>query len=110
MASEAQRKANKKYKEKVNRITVDFSPTEAELWERVQSQPKKQTYIKNLIRADIEHGVYLILKDSMDDTATIKGYICGTLEDADRYCDELNKGNKYEYEDYYWRLLEKLNK
>ena len=54
LASEAQRKAVKKYKEKVNRITVDFSPAEAELWEHIQNQPKKQTYIKALIRADIE--------------------------------------------------------
>lgn len=52
--SEAQLKAVKNYKKKVNRITVDFAPTEAELWEHVQSQPKKQTYIKDLIRADIK--------------------------------------------------------
>lgn len=54
MASEAQRKAIKKYKQKVNRITLDFSPAEEELWQHIQSQPKKQTYIKALIRADIE--------------------------------------------------------
>ena len=56
MASEAQRKAIKKYKEKVKRITVDFSPTEEELWQHIQSQPKKQTFIKNLIRADMERS------------------------------------------------------
>lgn len=56
MTSDAQKKAIKKYKEKVNRITVDFSPAEAELWEHIQTQPKKQTYIKDLIRADIEKG------------------------------------------------------
>ena len=52
--SDAQKKAIKKYREKINRITVDFSPAEAELWEHIQNQPKKQTYIKDLIRADIE--------------------------------------------------------
>lgn len=56
MASDAQKKAIKKYREKINRITVDFSPAEAELWEHIQKQPKKQTYIKDLIRADIEKG------------------------------------------------------
>ena len=56
MASDAQKKANKKYREKMNRITVDFSPAELELWEHIQSQPKKQTYIKDLIRADMEKG------------------------------------------------------
>lgn len=54
MTSEAQKKAIKKYREKLNRISVDFSPAEAELWEHIQSQPKKQTYIKDLIRADME--------------------------------------------------------
>jgi hypothetical protein len=53
MSSEAQRKAVKKYKEKVNRITVDFYPTESELWDHIQSQGKKQTYIKDLIRKDM---------------------------------------------------------
>lgn len=52
--SESQLKAVKKYKEKVKRITVDFSPAEAELWDHIQKQPKKQTYIKALIRADMD--------------------------------------------------------
>jgi hypothetical protein len=51
--SEAQLRAVKKYKEKVHRITIDFHPTEQDLWERIQSQPKKSTYIKDLIRKDI---------------------------------------------------------
>lgn len=51
--SEAQLRAIKNYKKKVNRITIDFSPAEAEMWEHIQEQPKKQTYIKNLIRADM---------------------------------------------------------
>lgn len=52
----AQRKAVKKYKEKINRITVDFYPTESDLWEHINQQPKKQTYIKDLIRADMMKG------------------------------------------------------
>lgn len=55
--SVAQLRAAQKYKrEKVKRITVDFSPAESELWEHIQNQPKKQTYIKALIRADMERG------------------------------------------------------
>lgn len=54
MVSEAQLKASKKYKKKVNRITVDFYPTEDALWNHLQAQDKKQTYIKDLIRADME--------------------------------------------------------
>lgn len=52
--SEAQKKAMKKYREKINRICIDFSPAEFELWEHIQKQPKKQTYIKDLIRADMK--------------------------------------------------------
>lgn len=53
--STAQLRAAQKYKrEKVKRITVEFSPTESDLWEHIQEQPKKQTYIKALIRADMD--------------------------------------------------------
>lgn len=54
--SEAQLRAVQKYKQKVKRISLEFHPTEAKLWEHVQSQEKKQTYIKNLIRADMNKG------------------------------------------------------
>ena len=52
--SAAQRKALEKYKANVKRFTVDFPPSDMELWEHIQKQPKKQTYIKALIRADME--------------------------------------------------------
>lgn len=51
--SEAQLNAVKKYKEKTKRIYLDFHPSELELFEQVAKQPKKQTYIKDLIRADM---------------------------------------------------------
>lgn len=54
MTSEAQRKAIKKYKQKVKRLTLEFSPPEYELWEHITRQPNKQGYIKSLIRADKE--------------------------------------------------------
>lgn len=55
--SAAQLRAAQKYKrEKVKRITVDFSPAETELWDQVSKQPNKQGYIKGLIRADMERG------------------------------------------------------
>ena len=54
MTSDAQIRAVTKYKQKVKRFSVDFCPTEYELWEHLQAQPRKQTYIKYLIRQDIE--------------------------------------------------------
>ena len=54
--SEAQLRAVQKYKKKVKQMNLEFHPTEMDLWEHVQSQEKKQTYIKNLIRADMEKG------------------------------------------------------
>lgn len=52
--SEAQLRAIKKYKDKMKRISLDFSPAETDLWDHIQAQPKKQTYIKNLIREDMK--------------------------------------------------------
>ena len=52
--SDAQLKAIKNYRKKLNRLTLDFSPAESDLWEHIQSQPKKQTFIKDLIRQDMK--------------------------------------------------------
>lgn len=54
MATEAQKKAKKKYRDSGKRMTVDFYPSESDLIEHVEKQPNKQGYIKNLIRADME--------------------------------------------------------
>ena len=56
--TEAQKKAKKKYKAKGTRLTIDFCPSEKELVEQIEKQPKKQTYIKDLIRADIKKTEY----------------------------------------------------
>ena len=53
-SSEAHLRAVQKYKQKVKRITLEFHPTEEELWQHIQSQEKKQTYIKDLIRKDMK--------------------------------------------------------
>lgn len=51
-------------------------------------------------------GIYLIYRDSMDDGCEIAGYISGTSEDADRYCDEHNKNRRYAWErEYTWQRL-----
>lgn len=55
LTSEAQLRAVKKYKEKVKRITIEFYPTDDEMWEHIQNQPKKQAYIKDLIREDMKN-------------------------------------------------------
>jgi hypothetical protein len=52
--TESLKKAKKKYKAKVKRFTLEFCPSESELIKQIEKQEKKQTYIKNLIRADIE--------------------------------------------------------
>jgi hypothetical protein len=53
MTSEAQKKARDKYNTKRNRLTLDFNPSESDMWEHITKQPKKQTYIKDLIREDM---------------------------------------------------------
>ena len=54
MASEAQRRAVQLYKKKIKRITLEFSPAESDVWDHIQQQEKKQTYIKSLIREDMK--------------------------------------------------------
>ena len=53
--NEAKRKANKKYKAStVKRLLLEFYPTDADLLEHINKQPKKQTYIKELVRKDMK--------------------------------------------------------
>lgn len=52
--TESNRTAKNKYRAKGKRITLDFYPTELDLFEHIEKQPKKQTYIKNLIREDMK--------------------------------------------------------
>ena len=54
VTTEAQKQATKRYREKTKKMQLEFSPAEFELWEHIQNQPKKQTYIKDLIRKDLE--------------------------------------------------------
>lgn len=56
MTSEAQKRAVKEYRKKTKKLQLEFSPAEQDLWEHIQSQPKKQTYIKDLIRKDMERS------------------------------------------------------
>lgn len=71
MTSEAQKNAVKKYKQKVKRFSVDFHPTEMDLFEHLEKQDKKQTYIKNLIRQDMKGN------NNMNNT-TMKAIVKGT--------------------------------
>ena len=55
--NEAKRRANKKYKEKVEKLQVELYPSDGDIKQRiadrVESGEGKQTYIKRLIREDI---------------------------------------------------------
>lgn len=55
MQTEAKKRANKKYYEKVKRMLLEFYPTDTDIIEHLDSlNTPKQTYIKNLIRADMK--------------------------------------------------------
>ena len=53
--TEAQMRAKKTYYEKmkVKRVMIEFYPQDAELLKKVEEQPSKQGYIKDLIRKDM---------------------------------------------------------
>ena len=52
--TEAQNRAKKKYLDKGKRITINLYPSEADLIEHIEKQEHKITYIKELIRKDME--------------------------------------------------------
>jgi predicted nucleic acid-binding protein len=51
--TEAQKRAKAKYNAKATKMLLEFYPADAELLKKVQEQPNKQGYIKELIRKDI---------------------------------------------------------
>lgn len=55
MTTEAQKAAKKRYKAKVKCLTLSFYPPEADIWDHLNSQEVKQTYLKDLIRKDLEN-------------------------------------------------------
>ena len=57
----------------------------------------------------MEEKIFLIFNDSMDDCATIVGYIKGTEKDADRYVEEHNSACDREWKKVWWEELKKLN-
>ena len=55
MATEAQLRANETYRKKsVKTFLLRFFPTDYDLYEYLQTQPKKAEYLRNLIREDME--------------------------------------------------------
>lgn len=55
--TEQQKKAKREYRKKLKTVSVEFYPaTEKELIERIDAQPNKSGYIKELIRKDINEG------------------------------------------------------
>ena len=53
--TDAQKRAKAKYmREKVKKIMIEFYPSEADLYDKLQEQPNKQGYIKDLIRKDLK--------------------------------------------------------
>ena len=55
MVSEAQKRADAKYKkEKTHQFAVRFFPKDEEIWRHLQKQPIKAEYIKRLIEKDME--------------------------------------------------------
>lgn len=55
-ASEAQKRANAKYRRKMKQITIRFSPNELDVYEHAQGHDNVAGYIKQLIRADMERS------------------------------------------------------
>lgn len=58
MSTEAERRAKAKYKRtKVRTLTIDLFPAEKDIIDHLANVDRYATYIKQLIRDDIEKGV-----------------------------------------------------
>ena len=54
--TEAENRAKANYRKKTKSITIEFYPAEMDLYEHLQKQEQKRTYIKKLIREDMNKG------------------------------------------------------
>lgn len=52
--TDAQKRAKEKYRKKTTQLTIEFYPQDADLLQKVNEQPNKQGYIKNLIKKDLQ--------------------------------------------------------
>lgn len=52
--TDAEKRAKKKYKEKVKYFRLELYPTEQDIINKLDDVPNKAGYIKSLIRADIK--------------------------------------------------------
>ncbi len=52
--TEAQKRAKKNYEKKVKKISLQFYPTETDLYEYLQTKENKAGFIKQLIRMAME--------------------------------------------------------
>ena len=53
MLTESQKRAKEKYNKKLTKIAIEFYQQDADLLQKVNEQPNKQAYIKELIKRDI---------------------------------------------------------
>lgn len=56
LTTEAHRRANRNYKRKIARLYIELYLSDQDIIDHLDAQPKKQTYIKDLIRKDMEKG------------------------------------------------------
>ena len=54
--TEAQKRAKQKYydKMKIKKVSIELYPTDEDIIQKLQEQPSKQAYIKELIRKDLK--------------------------------------------------------
>lgn len=61
----------------------------------------------------MDKKVFIIFKDDPDNygylPSMIKGYIHGTAEEAEAYCEKLNKDAEYRWDEYTYDVLDCLN-
>jgi hypothetical protein len=73
--TDAEKRARAKYLAKGKRLTVNFYPTELDLYEHLANQPQKTTYIKDLIRADMKTAKQKKMKEHLKELSQMQAKI-----------------------------------
>lgn len=68
--SEAQKRAVRKYRQRMKSITIEFSPNEYGLYNSIKANGPSATYLKDLAKADLdEKGVDWRRNDNLEGEA-----------------------------------------
>ena len=69
--TEAQKRAKAKYNSKVTKVSIELYPSDTDIIQKLQEQPSKQGYIKDLIRKDLKERSFSLFPSFIEFPAIV---------------------------------------